>query len=124
LRPFDVIAMHPYGDGSARSDIDRSLQSVLATMRANRDQGKRIWVTELGWSTQGLGSVSEGAQAANMCQASDEFERFPEVERVYWYSLQDGTGSPLYPVQYFGLFHQDGSPKPAAAIFSAANKPR
>ncbi len=123
-RPFDVLGLHPYGAGIPRGDIDKCLQSVVGAMRAQGDPDRRIWITEVGWPTQGPGSVAEATQAANMCQASEAIERFPSVARVYWYSLQDGTGSPLFPVQYYGLFHQDGSPKPAAAMFVGAERVR
>ena len=114
---FDVVAIHPYGDGGPGGYIDRCIQKVRDVMAEQGDTRKRIWITEFGWSTQGPGAVDEATQAANLCQARGAFERFPEVERVYWYCLQDRTGTPDFPMQSYGLFHLDGTPKPAARVF-------
>jgi hypothetical protein len=116
-RSFDVVAVHPYGDGQPGDYIASCIQRVRDVMVAQNDFRKRIWVTEIGWDTQGPDAVDEITQAENICQARATFERLPSVERVYWYCLQDGSGMPGYPAQYYGLFRSDGTPKPAAHFF-------
>jgi len=86
-------------------------------MLAQKDTRKRIWVTEIGWNTQGPDSVGEITQAENLCEARTTFERLPWVERVYWYCLRDSSWMPNHPVESYGLFHMDGTPKPAAYLF-------
>jgi hypothetical protein len=114
---FDVVAVHPYGDGQPSDYIATCIQRVRDVMLAQKDTRKRIWVTEIGWNTQGPDSVDEITQAENLCEARTTFERLPWVERVYWYCLQDSSWMPNYPVESYGLFHLDGTPKPAAYLF-------
>jgi hypothetical protein len=116
-RSFDVVALHPYGDGQPSDYIATCLQRVRHVMVAQNDARKQIWVTEIGWSTQGPDSVDEITQAENLCQARATFERLPWVGRVYWYCLQDSSWMPNYPLESYGLFHLDGTPKPAAYRF-------
>jgi len=116
-RSFDVIGVHPYGEGQPSDYIASCIQRVRDVMIAQNDSRKRIWVTEIGWDTQGPDAVDEITQAENICQARATFERLPSVERVYWYCLQDDSGTPNYPAQYYGLFRSDGTPKPAAHFF-------
>jgi hypothetical protein len=113
-KPFDVVAIHPYGVGDPISYLGNRIQDIREVMDAQNDAAKKIWVTEIGWYTQGPGAIDENTQAENVCRARSVFERFSSVERVYWYELQDGAASSNDPEQNYGLFHFDGTPKPAA----------
>ena len=72
----------------------------------------------MGCYTHGLGSVSESWQAAYLREARSLLASIPFVERVYWYTLRDVNQS-SDPEKNYGLFHADGSPKPAVRAFNA-----
>jgi hypothetical protein len=116
-RSFDVVGVHPYGEGQPSEYIASCIQKVRDVMVAQNDFRKRIWITEIGWETRGPDAVDEITQAENICQARATFARLPSVERVYWYCLQDDSGTPDSPAHYYGLFRSDGTPKPAAHFF-------
>ena len=102
-------------------------REVHAVMADHGDAGKPIWMTEMGWSTQGgtcpvgakagtkpLG-VSPGKQArllraAYRCLAAD-----PIVGVALWFGIQDIPGSAW--AGGFGLFRPGGRAKPAAKTF-------
>jgi beta-xylosidase len=84
-----------------------------------------IWVTEVGVSTFGAEEVQEFGlrRTAELLLG--------KVPRVHWYSLYDlprawpattrhreAEGSSYYRHFYMGILREDGTPKPAAAIFS------
>lgn len=100
---FDVLAIHPYGIGSAGEPLSR--------YRALREAGWRgpIWATELG---------ADDAQARHVRRDPDAFQREQMravlaedpsrlgYERIYWFQLTPDRGG-------FGILRADGSPRPA-----------
>jgi hypothetical protein len=87
-------------------------------MSANGDSAKPVWITEMGCYTHGPGSVSEAWQAEYLRQARSFLATVPFIERVYWYTLMDANNSGD-PEKNYGLFHADGTPKPAVKAFGA-----
>ena len=103
-------------------------REVHAVMADHGDGAKPIWMTELGWSTQGgrcpvgtkagtkpLG-VSPRAQArflraAYRCLAAD-----PVIGVALWFGIQDIRGS--QHAGGFGLYRLGGKAKPAAKAFA------
>jgi polysaccharide biosynthesis protein PslG len=106
--------------------------AVHATMAANGDGAKPIYMTELGWSTtaavcptgawagQKPGGVDQATQAAYLQQAYHCLAQpqFPYVKVAIWFELVD-NGVSTNPVDNFGLLANDLSPKPAFAAFAA-----
>jgi polysaccharide biosynthesis protein PslG len=104
--------------------------SVYATMAANGDAAKPIYVTELGWSTtsavcqtgiwagQKSGGVDQATQATYLEQAYHclAAPQYPYVKVAIWFELAD-NGTSTAPVDNFGLLANDLSPKPAFAAF-------
>jgi hypothetical protein len=115
---FDAVAYHAYGEGALEYWLTGALQGIRYVMAANGDIAKPVWITEMGCYTHGPGSVSEAWQAEYLLQARSFLANVPFIERVYWYTLRDANNSGD-PEKNYGLFHADGSPKPAVKAFAA-----
>jgi len=136
---FDALATHPYVGPSDASPDTPAVGAVwrlthTPAMRGVMDEWgdteKRIWITELGWSS---GPDSEGnpwdrpvtprRQARYLGQAVDLVRnRYPYVGPIIWYRDLDGRTDSYQ--DGFGLLHPDLTPKPALAAFEAAVKGR
>ncbi len=114
---FDAVAYHAYGEGPLQNWLPDALLQIRYVMAANGDLAKPVWITEMGCYTHGLGSVSESWQAAYLREARSLLASISFIERVYWYTLRDANQS-SDPEKNYGLFHADGSPKPAVRAFS------
>lgn len=67
---------------------------ILPIMQSHGDGNKRIWWGETGVATQG--NISNETDQANMVDdALAQFKagRIPNMDRLYWYMLQDGVGT-------------------------------
>lgn len=132
---FDALAVHPYvGPSNAAPDTPAvgevwrltHMPAMRAVMDDWGDRHKKIWITELGWSS---GPDSEGnpwdlpvsqpqqarflGEAVRLVRA-----RYPYVGPIIWYSDTDG---PTRTYQDgFGLLRHDLGPKPALRAFAAA----
>jgi hypothetical protein len=99
---------------------------VRKVMVAHGDDGKPIWITEIGWSTntgicthgvfagQKAAGVSEADQARFLALAWHCLQSYPYVTNAMWFSYQDGGEADSY-----GMVHGDGSPKPSLAAFTS-----
>lgn len=132
---FDGVATHPYvGPSDAAPDTPAvgevwrltHTPAMRAVMSEWGDREKRIWITELGWSS---GPDSEGnpwdrpvsarTQARFLRQAVQLVRhRYPYVGPIIWYRDIDGPTDSYK--DGFGLLHPDLSPKPAMHAFEAA----
>jgi hypothetical protein len=101
------------------------LREVHQTMADNGDGGKPIWITELGWTTQGglcqngmfagqkNAGVSEDDQASYLEMAWHCLKDYPYVTNALWFNLEDDGGS------FYGLLNPGGSAKASRAAFAA-----
>jgi hypothetical protein len=142
---FDVVGVHTdtacnitspyvYEDNRGTKTINQyfflGFTSVYATMVANGDAGKAIYMTELGWSTTGAEcaiGASAGKKAAGVdgptqatylqqayhCLAQPQYSY---VKVAMWFELVD-NGATTDPGDNFGLFDPTFTPKPAFAAF-------
>lgn len=128
---FDAVGHHPYcwpampGDAewwSAWHQMTGAPTSLRSVMAANGDSGKEIWATEFGAPTDGpSGSfVGEDAQARMVTRAYELFESYSWAGPLFWYAARDLGTSRGTRENFFGLLHNDFSPKPAYAAFRAA----
>jgi hypothetical protein len=104
--------------------------SVHATMVANGDGAKPIYMTELGWSAtsaecnvghwagQKLAGVTDATQATYLAQAYHCLAQpqYSYVKAAMWFELVD-NGTTTGPLDNFGLFDAAMNPKPAFAAF-------
>ena len=76
---------------------------------------KPVITTEIGWYTGTMpGGVTEQEQADKLVAAFMECQKTGNF-RAYVYELLDQNTGDSNPENNFGLFHSDGTPKPAAA---------
>lgn len=121
---FDAVAHHPYDypytpENSPSWGGTTMMQNDLrATMAANGDSGKDIWITEMGApSAGGSAAVGESGQAATVQEIYDIAHATDWAGPVLWYSLKDRGGSTTNTENWFGLLRPDGSAKPAWTTF-------
>ncbi len=122
--PMTVVSHHPYPITTPR-DVSFPGASYIDLYNINRFQkevdqtylrGKKLWLTEFGFSTQKVAeyslNVSEAQQAQYLQDAYRRVRTNRRVVMVVWYFLQDNGawGS--------GLLRLNGQAKPAAQVFS------
>ncbi|MBJ7328711.1 MAG: hypothetical protein JHC95_02370 [Solirubrobacteraceae bacterium] len=123
---FDVLAVHGYAESPA--GVVRILDTARRIVAQNGDSGRRIWITEMGWSSGGPAhpfTLDEGGQASYMQQSFDTLvgcrSRW-NLDRAYWFSLGDISSAALGEADYWGhhtgLQRVDGSGKPAWNAFT------
>ena len=120
-RWFDVLALHPYphyppqAAPEADDGHEQPVGQMVARLRAELayyGADKPVWVTEVGWPV--YGTVDEAAQARFTVRAAVE-ALAAGAERVCLYTLDDGPNPSAFPPEdAFGLYRNDGTPKPAA----------
>ena len=122
--PMTVVSHHPYPITTPR-DVSFPGASYIDLYNLTRFQkeidqtylkGKKIWLTEFGFSTQKVAeyslNVSEAEQASYLQDAYRRVRPNRRIGMFVWYFLQDNGawGS--------GLLNQAGQAKPAAGVFS------
>ena len=100
------------------------LREVHQTMADHGDDGKPIWITELGWTTEGglcqngmfagqkNAGVSEADQAKYLEMAWHCLKDYPYVTNALWFNLEDEGGS------FYGLLDSGGAAKAARQAFA------
>lgn len=135
---FDGVAVHPYGSNLTRLSFPtlgiayhgyQQIRRVVAIRREfarHRAGGKPLWITEIGWPTCTGGSnrcTTPSGQAADLTtlfnDARTTWKSF--VQAVFVYSYDDSHPDSSNPESDYGLTYNNGSPKPALAIFKAAS---
>jgi polysaccharide biosynthesis protein PslG len=135
---FDGVAVHPYGTdlvnvtyptpGQAYTGYDqiRRVESIHQEFASHGAAGKLLWLTEIGWPTcTNGGSVrcaTPSGQANNLqtvfTDARTIWKSF--VRAVFVYGFQDNNPNTADPENDYGLVDYNGNPKPALAVFRAA----
>jgi len=120
---FQGVALHPYTGTYKR--LLPYIEEVRRVLEANRDAGKGLWITELGWSSQPRRTANDGfakglqGQAAQLRGAFGllrRMQRHWHVQRVYWFSVDDQPGCNFCDGS--GLFGEGFEPKPAWHVFT------
>ena len=128
---FDGIGSHPYTFGRPPAEVDpwglslSRVQDQYDVMKANGDDDKVIWITELGWvieSKWDLGehesiSVSQTQQAEYLTEAFTTLENdLPFVQAVFLFNLDFSTVSwypANEPMRWYAILNPDRTPRPA-----------
>jgi hypothetical protein len=121
--PFDSVGVHPYGAHTSKVvEQVAGLHDVIA----GAGDDARLWVTEMGWSSEEGGEPLErGAegQAAALTESYDyliENRDALNLQGIVWYSWTDFYGAGICAwCAGSGLFAEDGAPKPALAAFTS-----
>ncbi len=123
---FDGVAAHPYAPtlSGVFSQIDR----LRAAMLSAEDGQTRLWVTELGWASNGAASGLNVGPRGQARRLRHSFERLLAQRRqlrlanVDWYSWRDRaatTDGLCLWCPGSGLVDKGLEPKPALAAFTA-----
>jgi hypothetical protein len=105
---FHGVALHPYTSTYKR--ITSYVEEVRTVMKANRDAGKGLWVTELSWSSKAPAGNAFGLLKRNQAKW--------HVQRLYWFSVDDQAGTCNF-CDGSGLFGEGFVPKPSWRAFVA-----
>jgi hypothetical protein len=119
---FDAVAVHPYG-GTLRL-LRYQVQATRRIMDRNGDKAVPIWVTEMGWSTNGPRKwplVTTPKGQAKLLQRSFGLllrrrSRWG-IERVVWFAWRDFKQDLCRWCGGAGLLNLNGDPKPAWSRF-------
>jgi hypothetical protein len=123
-RKFHGIALHPYTGTHKR--LKPYIEEVRDVLRANRDAGKGLWITELGWSSQrpqgredgfAKGPQGQAKQLEGAFRLLSSNQRRWRVQRVYWFSVDDVKGACNF-CDGSGLFGDGFTPKPSWYSFT------
>jgi len=131
--PFDAVACHPYPEifgnpdppGSATGLDDVLNDRIKAVMNTHGDRLKKVWLTEMGWSSY---FVTEAQQASYLTSSFNMVDALvdpaypgdpPYVEKYFWFQYTDFGGPNLW-----GLRTEDRSrEKPSYAAYLALTTP-
>jgi hypothetical protein len=96
---FNGVALHPYT--GRYSGLTSNIEDLRTVLKANKDGGKGLWITELGWSSKPPSdgnSYAKGpaGQAQQLRGAFTLLERNRvkwKIKRLYWFSVDDREGT-------------------------------
>jgi hypothetical protein len=124
---FLAVSLHPYS--YTYKQLAPEIEEMRAALKASRDPGRALWLTELGWSSghpsaanghnkfeKGpVGQARELRGAFRLLQTNAAKWR---VKRVYWFSFTDSPGTCNF-CDGSGLFDNDLKPKPAWSSYKS-----
>ncbi len=119
---FDAVAMHPYSGNRAPDKPGdtwgfQRVESARAALGRHGASNKPFWITEVGWSTcpdDPTWCVSEAQQAEYMSRlAVMARTRYTFIDAVFFYHFRNDEQNPGDAEHYFGLVHDNFTPKPA-----------
>jgi hypothetical protein len=95
---FSGVALHPYT--AEYQQLTPDIEEFRATLKANHDAGKRLWITEIGWSSEPRSHSDAFAKgpAGQATQLKGAFNLFVhkqakwKLQRIYWFSVDDQQG--------------------------------
>jgi hypothetical protein len=134
-RPFfDTLNVHIYPPGAPDAAWYRErLEAIARVMERFGDADKTLWITETGYGSlspspdfgRGDGGedplpspyVDEETQAHAVRLVYETCATFPQVQRVFWWSLrdyyQDGSAANQAMEAHYGLLRANFAPKPS-----------
>jgi polysaccharide biosynthesis protein PslG len=116
---FNGVALHPYS--GEYQELAPDIEAFRAVLRENRDAGKGLWITEIGWSSQPpdpkhnafakgpRGQVKELNGAFRLFRSKQAKWR---LKQIFWFSVDDQVGICNF-CDGTGLFGTGFVPKPA-----------
>jgi hypothetical protein len=98
-KKFVGVALHPYT--TKYQQLTPDIEEFLTVLKANHDAGKRLWITEIGWSSEphSAGDSFAKGPAGQVTQLKGAFNLFKskaakwKLQRIYWFSVDDQPGS-------------------------------
>jgi polysaccharide biosynthesis protein PslG len=126
LSVVDGVSIHPYNYGkpiwghtpeAAMAWVDQ-IEKILTKASGHRVD---MYVTEMGWPTSTRG-YSEDTVADYLTRFMTLAKASKYVRGVWWYDLIDDGSDSDNREDRFGLYHQNGEPKPAALRMAEFNR--
>jgi polysaccharide biosynthesis protein PslG len=121
---FDAVSIHPFA--ARPNGVLAACRQLRRIMNEHHDRRTPMWITELGWSTGGVGwaksafRASEASQATRLTRTYRKLiaaRRRLRLQRVVWHTWQDAQPGTPWTLN-MGLIHFDESPKPSLAAFA------
>jgi hypothetical protein len=111
---MSVVGVHPYGKRPEPNWPSPTWGTgyIGDLIDGYAAYGKPIMVTEIGLSTQEVDEAFQGQYVERMCNA---MARRTDIIAVQWFCMTDDM------VDGFGLYRNDGSPKPSADAYAFAS---
>ena len=127
---FDTLNVHTYQEGESSAKwYQERIEAVQRIMLRYGDADKKIWVTETGYGSYNAADVrdpavlestqylNEDQQAEAIHTVFETLAAYPQVERVFWWSLRDyfvdTTLENTVMEAHYGLLRTNYLPKPA-----------
>ena len=97
---FSGVALHPYT--SKYQKLTPDIEEFRAVLAANHDAGKKLWITEIGWSSEPPDPAHDAfakgpkGQATQLKGAFNLFRSKAakwKLQRIYWFSVDDQADS-------------------------------
>ncbi len=114
-RLFDGVAIHPYG-GTPEIAFQR-VREVRRLMSRYGDSRTPIWITEVGWATDGIPSTAITSPTQQATYLVTTYQRLAAARKrlniagVIWFSFRDRPGWAWF--NHTGLFTSRFEPKPS-----------
>lgn len=115
---YDILTIHPYRAHLDERDFIRELQETAALTAELYGAPKPVWITEMGWSTQVEGGVSERQQAGLVARCYLAAMAAGAFQNISWYDFREDGADPFYNEHHFGVLRYDLTPKPAYRAFA------
>jgi hypothetical protein len=129
-RGFDTLAVNAYPVD--RRDLARTVRGVRRIMRRYRDQGAKLWITEVGWGTGGpkhrfnVGFSRQSSRIqSSFAWVARNRARYNIRGLVYFQWRDQRPYPPDYKDMWglhTGLVNRDGVAKPALSAFTTASQ--
>jgi hypothetical protein len=95
---FSGVALHPYTANYQQLTPD--VEEFLSVLKTNHDAGKKLWITEIGWSSEpkSRGDSFAKGPKGQATQLNGAFKLFKakaakwKLQRIYWFSIDDQPG--------------------------------
>jgi hypothetical protein len=98
-KKFTGVALHPY---TAKYQLlTPEIEEVRTVLKARHDPNKKLWITEIGWSSEPPDPVHDAfakGPAGQATQLKGAFNLFKhkaakwKLQRIYWFSVDDQPG--------------------------------
>jgi hypothetical protein len=95
---FSGVSLHPYTANYQQLTPD--IEAFRLVLKENHDAGKRLWITEIGWSSEPKSAGDSFAKGpkGQVTQLNGAFKLFKakaakwKLQRIYWFSVDDQPG--------------------------------
>lgn len=95
---FTGVSLHPYT--SKYQLLTPEIEEVRTVLKAQHDPNKRLWITELGWSSEpksagdsfAKGPTGQATQLEGAFRLLKQKAAKWRLQRIYWFSVDDQSG--------------------------------